>query len=62
MNPRRLGTMLAAVMAAQVGAGDTATQGKQSVYDFEMNAIDGKRVKLSSFKDHVLLIVNVASK
>ena len=33
-----------------------------SVYDFEMQDIDGKKVSLSQFKDKVLLMVNVASK
>ncbi|NVM89678.1 glutathione peroxidase [Variovorax sp. SG517] len=33
-----------------------------SVYDFEANLIDGKPVKLSTFKGKVLLIVNTASK
>jgi len=32
-----------------------------SIYDFEANQIDGKRVKLSAFKGKVLLIVNTAS-
>ncbi|RTQ32567.1 glutathione peroxidase [Variovorax gossypii] len=32
-----------------------------SVYDFEANLIDGKPVKLSTFKGKVLLIVNTAS-
>jgi glutathione peroxidase len=33
-----------------------------SVYDFEANLIDGKPVKLSTFRGKVLLIVNTASK
>ena len=32
-----------------------------SIYDFEANQIDGKRVKLSAYKGKVLLIVNTAS-
>ena len=32
-----------------------------SVYEFEAQSIDGKKVPLSEFKDKVLLIVNVAS-
>jgi len=32
-----------------------------SIYDFEANQIDGKNVKLSAFRDKVLLIVNTAS-
>ncbi|MCF7855530.1 MAG: glutathione peroxidase [Candidatus Pacebacteria bacterium] len=34
----------------------------QDLYQFEMNTIDGERVKLETFRGHVLLIVNVASK
>ncbi len=33
-----------------------------SVYDFELNDIDGKPVSLSQYKGKVVLIVNVASK
>ena len=32
-----------------------------SIYDFEARQIDGKNVKLSAFRDKVLLIVNTAS-
>ena len=32
------------------------------VYDFEFNSIDGNKIKLSNFKDKVLVIVNVASR
>ncbi|HMG36127.1 MAG TPA: glutathione peroxidase [Blastocatellia bacterium] len=39
-----------------------AGMGASSVYDFEMKNIEGKAVKLASFKGKVLLIVNVASK
>lgn len=35
---------------------------EDSIYDFTMNNIDGKPVKLSHYKGKVLLIVNVASK
>ncbi len=34
----------------------------KSVYDFTMKNIDGKDIKLSSYKGKVLLIVNVASR
>ncbi len=33
-----------------------------SIYEFKMKDIEGKEVKLSEFKDKVVLIVNVASK
>lgn len=33
-----------------------------SVYDFDLNSIDGQKLPLSSYKGKVLLIVNVASK
>ena len=33
-----------------------------SAYDFEFKSIDGKPLKLSDFKGHPILVVNVASK
>lgn len=33
-----------------------------SLYDFKMNALDGKEIDFASFKGKTLLIVNVASK
>ena len=33
-----------------------------SIYNFNMDSIDGKPVNLGSFKGKVVLIVNVASK
>lgn len=38
-----------------------AEKTKGRVYEFEMNSIDGKPVKLSKYKGHPLLIVNTAS-
>lgn len=35
---------------------------QQSFYDFEMKNIEGKNVKLSKFKNNVVLVVNTASK
>lgn len=35
---------------------------QQSFYDFEMKNIQGKTVKLSKFKNNVILVVNTASK
>ena len=32
------------------------------VYDFEFNGIDGNKIKLSDYKDKVLIVVNVASR
>ena len=32
-----------------------------SIYDLEMDSIDGQPVELSGFRDQVCLIVNVAS-
>lgn len=40
---------------------DAKKEAPASVYDFTMNNIDGKPVKLSGYKGQVLLIVNVAS-
>lgn len=34
----------------------------EKVYDFEAKALDGKEIKLSSYKGDVMLIVNTASK
>ena len=33
-----------------------------SFYDLKINSIDGKALDLSQFKDHVILLVNTASK
>jgi glutathione peroxidase len=33
-----------------------------SIYDFEATNIDGKAVRLDAYRDHVVLVVNVASK
>ncbi|MGH1366778.1 MAG: glutathione peroxidase [Calditrichia bacterium] len=35
---------------------------QHSIYDFEVNSIDGEPVSLKEYKNKVLLIVNVASK
>ena len=32
------------------------------VYEFEFNGIDGNKIKLSNFKNKVLVVVNVASR
>lgn len=34
----------------------------QTIYDFEVNTIDGKTVSLGQWRDKVILVVNVASK
>jgi glutathione peroxidase len=33
-----------------------------SVYDFELNTIDGKKMPLSAYKGKVVLLVNTASR
>ena len=33
-----------------------------SVYDFELNSIDGRKMPLSAYKGKVLLLVNTASR
>ncbi len=53
--------ILAAAMTLPLSAGEGSKAGAKSVYDFEMNSIDGKPVKLSRYEGKVLLIVNVAS-
>ena len=40
----------------------TLSLGKGTIYDFTMDNIDGKAVKLSKYEGKVLLVVNVASK
>lgn len=40
----------------------TVTNAQKSFYDFEMKNIEGKNVKLSTFKNKVVLVVNTASK
>jgi glutathione peroxidase len=45
------------VMAFTLFAGE-----KMSIYDIEVKDINGKKVKLSKYKNRVMLIVNVASK
>lgn len=62
MNCRMVMLGLTVSVAMPVMAGDGGKKGATSVYDFEMNAIDGKSVKLSSYEGDVLMIVNVASK
>ena len=45
------------------GIFNTATANYSSlVYNFEFNGIDGKEIKLSNYKNKVLVIVNVASR
>ncbi|UWX11227.1 CRPV-118 [Crowpox virus] len=34
---------------------------KQNIYGFDINLINGKNLKLSTYKDHICLFVNVAS-
>jgi glutathione peroxidase len=51
---------LSTACSAQKGQGGKSTA--TSVYDFEMNDIDGKPVKLSQYKGKVLIFLNVASK
>jgi hypothetical protein len=50
------------IMGLTLIEGDAKGSKTMSVYDFEMKAIDGKSVKLSSYKGQALMIVNVASK
>ena len=64
-----LGTALLLSPAARAFADENAdakndqtNAAKQSVYDFKVETIDGKEVKLDQYKGDVLLIVNVASK
>ena len=40
----------------------SSTTAKATLSDFEAPNIDGKLIKFSTFKDKVVLVVNVASK
>ena len=51
-------TLFLIFCAASLGLGAQST----SIYNFNMDSIDGKPVNLGSFKGKVVLIVNVASK
>jgi hypothetical protein len=42
--------------------GVETTKGDSGVHAFEMKSITGEPIKLSKFKDHVCMIVNVASR
>ena len=50
------------LVASTVATADQPAKGPTSVHEFEMRSIDGTPVKLSAYKDHVLVIINVASK
>ena len=57
--------VLAFLVPGLIGqAGATASSGDdaKSVYDFTMKTIDGKDVKLSSYRGKVVMLVNVASR
>jgi len=58
------GTLLSACSSAQAPEVPSATQetAMKSLYEFQMNDIDGKPVKLETYQGKVLLLVNVASK
>ncbi len=63
MSRRMIGIgLLVMVTTVLAGAGEKPEGVSMSVYDFEMKDIDGKTVKLSTYKGKVLMIVNVASK
>ncbi|MEN6605689.1 MAG: glutathione peroxidase, partial [Bryobacteraceae bacterium] len=40
----------------------STTFGASSIYEFQMNSIDGKPISLSDYQGKVVLIVNVASR
>lgn len=55
----RVGILWIIVAVISYAKGGSAVQ---SIYDFEINRLDGKTVKMSEYKGKVLLIVNTASK
>ena len=42
--------------------GKTSANYSKLAYDFEFNSIEGNKIKLSDYKDKVLVVVNVASR
>nr|XP_050870092.1 uncharacterized protein LOC127073083 isoform X1 [Vespula vulgaris] len=48
--------------AVETMSGNQDYKSAKSIYDFTANSIKGEEVPLSKYKDHVCLIVNVASK
>ena len=59
MRPRLTRLSLIVLAAACVAA---SASSPDSVYDFELNRIDGRAESLSTYRGQVLLLVNVASK
>ena len=65
---KRVRMCVLTVLVALSWAGLARSQGEgtsseaKSVYDFEVQDIDGKEVKLSEYKGNVVLMVNVASR
>jgi len=53
---------MTAVLVATVLGSLLGAAAPKSIYDFTMNDIDGKPVKMEKFKNKVILVVNVASK
>lgn len=47
---------------AKLPKSNTAQMKTQSIYDIEINALDGKAISISEFKGKKILFVNVASK
>jgi glutathione peroxidase len=65
---KKFAAVCAIVIAGVCSMGSTSTgradehmNTEPSIYDFTVDSIDGKPVKLSSFKGKVLLVVNTAS-
>jgi glutathione peroxidase len=50
------------VLALMLCAAGALQARAASIYDFQMNSIDGQQVSLASYKGKVVLLVNVASK
>jgi glutathione peroxidase len=66
MNPCRIVPRIFAVasflaLTAVAGHSATAENDKKTVYDYSLVFFDGKELSLSTFKDKVLLVVNLAS-
>jgi glutathione peroxidase len=58
-----LKSMMILIFIIVIGGMMTLSAGEEkSIYDFEMEDIDGNKVSLSKYKDQVVLVVNVASK
>ncbi len=53
---------VAMLFACPLFATENTKTGVTTMHDFEMKSIDGETIKLAKYKDHLCMVVNVASK